>query len=226
VLGITNNVTFKKELDPRSKSTLCEQEIVFPPYNANQLQAILKQRVKLGFKEGTVDDAAVNLASALAAQESGDARYALNLILKAGEITDDEGSKKVTEAHVSRARKAVEEEIVYEMIVNLPEHEKLVLYAIAILTAEGGHYHRLDGTADERVLFSGEVYEKYESVCRELDKSPRSARWCREYINDLDMLGLITISLSGKGVRGNTTLIRLAFPANKVKEVIKKRLES
>jgi Cdc6-like AAA superfamily ATPase len=40
------------------------------------------------------------------------------------------------------------------------------------------------------------------------------------------MLGLITISLSGKGVRGNTTLIRLAFPANKVKEVIEKRLES
>ena len=107
-----------------------------------------------------------------------------------------------------------------------PEHEKIVLYAVAILTAEGSHYHRLDGTADERVLFSGEVYEKYESVCRDLDKSARSARWCREYINDLDMLGLITISLSGKGVRGNTTLIRLAFPAEKVKEVIKKKFES
>jgi len=226
IIGITNNVTFKKELDPRSRSTLCEEEIVFPPYNANQLQAILKQRVKLSFKDNAVDDAAVNLASAMAAQESGDARYALNLILKAGEIADDEGVKKVNDDYVSRARKAVEEEIVYEMIVNLPEHEKIVLYAIASLTAEGSHYHRLDGTADERVLFSGEVYEKYESVCRELDKSPRSARWCREYINDLDMLGLITISLSGKGVRGNTTLIRLAFPANKVKQVIEKKLES
>jgi cell division control protein 6 len=226
LIGITNNVTFKKELDPRSRSTLCEEEMVFSPYNAEQLQAILKQRVKLGFKEKTIEDSAINLASALAAQESGDARYALNLIMRAGELADDESVKKVNDNHVSMARKVVEEEIVYEMISNLPEHEKIVLYAVACLTAEGSHYHRLDGTADERVLFSGEVYEKYESVCRDLDKSARSARWCREYINDLDMLGLITISLSGKGVRGNTTLIRLAFPADKVKEVIEKRFES
>jgi len=226
VIGITNNVTFKKELDPRSRSTLLEEEMVFPPYNAEQLQAILKQRVKLGFKDGSVDDSAINLASALAAQESGDARYALNLIMKAGELADEDRVKKVGESYVTKARKVVEEEIVYEMIINLPEHEKILLYAIAQLTSEGSHYHRLDGTADERVLFSGEVYEKYEAVCRDLDKTARSARWCREYINELDMFGLITISLSGKGVRGNTTLIRLAFPANKVKEVIEKRLES
>jgi cell division control protein 6 len=226
IIGITNNVTFKKELDPRSRSALLEEEIVFPPYNAEQLQAILKQRVKLGFKDNTVTDAAVNLASALAAQESGDARYALNLILKAGEMADEDGAKKINEIYVSRARKAVEEEIVYEMINNLPEHQKIVLYAIALLTSKGSHYHRLDGTTDERVLFSGEVYERYEHVCRELDKQAKSARWVREYINELDMLGLITISLSGKGVRGNTTLIRLAFPADKVKDVIEKRFES
>jgi len=225
IIGITNNVTFKKELDPRSRSALLEDEIVFPPYNAEQLQAIVKQRVKLGFKDRVMSDAAANLASALAAQESGDARYALNLILKAGEIADDDGLKKIGENEVTRARKKVEEEIVYDVIAGLPEHQKIVLYAIALLTLEGSHYHRLDGTGDERVLFSGEVYEKYESICRDMDNTSKSARWVREYINELDMQGLITISLSGKGVRGNTTLIRLAFPAEKVKEVIEKKLE-
>jgi cell division control protein 6 len=225
IIGITNNVTFKKELDPRSRSALLEEEIVFPPYNAEQLQAIVKQRVKLGFKENSVNDAAINLASAMAAQESGDARYALNLILKAGEIADEERLKKINEEQVSKARKAVEEEIVYDMISGLPEHQKLALYAIALLNMEGGRYQRLDGVGDDRILFSGEVYEKYEEVCRNLDKPAKSARWVREYINELDMLGLITISLSGKGVRGNTTLIRLAFPSNKVKEAIEKKLE-
>ncbi len=226
MVGITNNVTFKKELDPRSKSALLEEEMAFSPYNAEQLQAILRQRVKLGFKDKVVSEAAINLASALAAQESGDARYALNLILKAGELVDEEGQKKVDEAHVNNARKVVEEEIVYDVIASLPEHQKIVLYAISLLTLEGSHYHRLDGTGDERVLFSGEVYQKYEEVCRNMDKSAKSARWVREYINELDMQGLITISLSGKGVRGNTTLIRLAFPGDKVKEVIEKKLES
>ena len=225
IIGITNNVTFKQELDPRSKSALCEEEMVFPPYNAMQLQSILKQRTQLGFKPGTVEDSAINLASALAAQEFGDARYALKLLLKAGEIADEERSSKVTDKHVQLARKGVEDEIVYELIDSLPEHQKIVLYSIALLTGESGHFHRLDGVADDKVLFSGEVYEKYEHISKKAGKEPRSARWCREYINELEMLGLITTTISGKGVRGNTTLIRLAFPPEKIKRVIEKHFK-
>lgn len=225
VIGITNNVAFKKELDPRSKSTLCEEEMVFPPYNAVQLQSILEQRAKLGFKPDSVEESAINLAAALAAQEFGDARYALKLLLKAGEIADEEKSKKVLDGHVTGARRGVEDEIVYELIDSLPEHQKIVLYAIAILTSETGHFHRLDGVGDEKVLFSGEVYEKYERICKKIGKEARSARWCREYINELEMLGLITTTISGKGVRGNTTLIRLAFPHDKVRKVIEKHFK-
>jgi cell division control protein 6 len=222
ILGITNNAAFKQELDPRSRSTLCEVEMVFPPYNAVQLNAILGQRAKLGFKDGVVDASAVSLASALAAQESGDARYALRLLLKAGEIADDERIGVINDDHVKRARHGVEEEIVYEVINTLPDHPKIVLHAIALLTKEGGHYASLDGSINEDILFSGEVYEKYENLCRKLSKDARSARWCREYINELEMLGLITTTISGKGVRGNTTLIRLAFPPEKVCGVIEK----
>ena len=56
LIGISNNVTFKNELDPRSKSTLCEEEMVFKPYNAEQIYDILKQRSKEGFKKGKVSD--------------------------------------------------------------------------------------------------------------------------------------------------------------------------
>lgn len=224
VIGITNNVNLKDELDPRSKSTLCEEEMIFPPYNADQLREILFQRVKIGYKKNSVDKSAINLASALSAKESGDARYALKLILKAGEIADSKERKKIIDKHVKEARKGVEDEIVYEIINTLPEHQKIVLYSIAKLTGEGGKYKRLDGMAEDQILFSGEVYERYERICSQLAKDARSARWCREYLNDLEMLGLITTSISGKGVRGNTTLVRLAFPPDKIQNVIEKNI--
>ncbi len=226
IIGITNNITFKKKLDPRTKSTLCEEEIVFAPYNAEQLKEILKQRAVEGFKKGVVEESALSYAAALAAQESGDARYALKLLQKAGEIADSEEASKVVEKHVKKARKSVEEEIVYDIVSTLPEHQRVTLYAIALLTKEGKKYARLDGSYDEKVLFSGEVYEKYEMLCHLFGKDARSARWVREYLNELEMLGLITTSISGKGVRGNTTLIRLAFPADNIKRVVEKSFEN
>ena len=225
IIGITNNLMFKKQLDPRSKSTLCEEEIVFPPYNAEQLSEILAQRVKLGFKPGIVNGKAVELASAIAAQESGDARYALKLLLKAGEIADETSTREVNEDKIVKAKKGVEDEIVYEAISQLPEHQKIALYAIANLAADNSHYDRLDGAGEERVMFSGEVYEKYSGICKKLGKEEKTARWCREYINELEMQGLVTTKLSGKGIRGNTTLINLTVPPKKVCEVIEKHFK-
>ncbi len=220
LIGITNDVSFKDRLDPRSKSTLCEEEMVFPPYNADELKEIIEQRIKTGFKEDAVSKSAINLAAAMSAQESGDARRALILMQKAGDVADDEESKKVTDNHVKIARESVEEEIVYETIKTLPEHQKILLYGIAQLTSNTGHYEKLDGSIDKKTLMSGQVYERYESLCKSRGKEPKTARWCREYIHDLDMLGLVTTNISGKGVRGNTTLIKLAYPEDKVKKVL------
>ncbi|MCD6523074.1 MAG: orc1/cdc6 family replication initiation protein [Candidatus Diapherotrites archaeon] len=222
IIGISNNVTFKERIDPRSKSTLCQEEMVFAPYNAVQLESILKERAEIGFKQNMCDDSAISLAAAYAAQESGDARYALKLLLKAGEIAD-EHHERVTDEHVKKARSIVEEDIVLELISTLPDHQSIVLYAIATLTEEGGHYARLGEESSEPVLFSGEVYERYEKICKQWKMNARSARWYREYLNELEMLGLITTTISGPGIRGNTRLIRLALPTKKVKEAVEKK---
>lgn len=220
LIGITNRVNFKENLDSRSKSTLCEEEIVFPSYNADQLKEILRQRAEEGFKEEAIDKSAINLAAAMAAQESGDARRALILIQKAGDIADNNEADRITDKEVKEARESVEKEIVHETIDTLPEHEKILLYSIAQLTADGAHYEKLNGSTDEKTLMSGQVYNRYESLCEQRGKDPKTPRWCREYIDDLDMLGLVTTDISGKGVRGNTTLIKLAYPAEQVKSVL------
>jgi len=225
LIGISNRATFKEALDPRSKSSLCEEELVFPPYDAEQLEEILRERVVDGYKKGSVDASAIRLAAALAAQESGDARYALKLITKAGEIADDEGSKRVTDRHVEKARKKAEEEIIYEIINTLPEHQKIVLYAVALLSKSKSYYKTLaDGSDKERILFTGEIYDEYKRLCKQRGRKARSSRWCKQYINDLEMLGLLTTSISGKGVRGTTTLVKLDFPPENIERILKREL--
>ncbi len=223
LVGISNKLSFKDSLDPRSKSSLYESEMIFQPYTAEQLKKILDQRVDEGFGKGIVDQAAVNLAAAITSQESGDARYALKLINKAGEMVQQYKRYRITDEDVEAARKSVEIDMTTEAINSLPEMHQVVLYAIATITKNGSKYSRLEGV-DQGVLFSGEVYEEYERVCKMTRKRSRSSRWYKEYINDLEVLGLIVTTPSGKGVRGQTTLIRLGPNSDSVLDALKIRL--
>lgn len=224
LIGISNRLSFKEALDPRSRSSLHEVEMVFPPYTSEQLQQILAQRAREGFVPGSVDASAVNLVAAITAQESGDARYALKLLLKSGEMAEQTHSKKIDDTVVEAARKKVEVDLAAETIHTLPENHQIVLYAIASLLARGSRYGRLEGQEEDPFLFSGETYEEYKHVCRQLRRRPRSLRWYREYINDLEMLGLIATRPSSKGMRGHTTLIQLSGSPADMLAVLKKSL--
>ncbi|VVC04333.1 ORC1-type DNA replication protein [Candidatus Burarchaeum australiense] len=223
VIGISNKLNFKEKLHSRSKSTLCETELVFPPYNSLQLHAILKQRVADAFAEGAVEEEALGLAAAIAAQETGDARYALRLMLRAAELADEAGAKRVSAHEVEEARKSVDENVAIDAVCTLPEHQQLVLYAVATLAAGGGRYSKL-AEGDEGFLLSGEVFEQYSTACRSFGKEARSARWFREYLNELEMLGLISMVESGKGIRGHTRLVKLAYVPAKVIKILERSL--
>jgi len=223
IVGISNKISFKEELDPRSISTLYENELVFPPYNSTELAAILKQRAEISFKPGVIDDSSIKLAAAIAAKESGDARLALKILSKAGEIAEEKGLSKVTAEEINEAAKSADEEVAYELVGTLPEHQKLVLYAISLLTMQGSKYKKLmDDTED--YLFSGEIYDRYVAICGSFGKEPKSARWYRNYILDLEMQGLITAYESGKGIRGHTKLIKLSYSPEKIKNIIEREL--
>ncbi len=222
VIGISNNMKFKNRLDPRSKSTLCEEERIFKPYNAIQLKTILKQRIQEGFLPDTVDDSVVSLIAAFAAQD-GDARYALRLLQKSGEIAEELGGDKVISDYVERAKTDVEKDMIAEAISALPEHQQIVIYSIASLASKGGMYQRLSEISNGD-LFTGEVYEAYENNCKALNRSPRTIRQFSDYLNELEMAGMITMRMSGKGIRGTTRLIRLGYPPNEIKGIVKKSL--
>jgi len=223
IVGISNKLTFKDSLDPRSLSSLYENEIVFPPYNSNELAAILKDRVAKGFKPGKIDEESINLAAAIAAKESGDARLALEIISKAGEIAENKHAEMVTIDDIRAAEKYAEEEIAYDAVATLPEHQRLLLYAIALLTEHGTKFKKLVDGSDTYVL-SGEVYSKYAEIVKAMKREPKSTRWYRKYLSDLELQGLIATYESGKGIRGHTKLVKLLFAPEKIKSTIEKSM--
>lgn len=224
VIGISNNLTFKEKLDPRTKSSLCEREMVFEPYNANELQKILKERSDKAFKEGSVKEEAISLAAAIAAQESGDARTAVMLLQRAGEIADIEEKDIVDDKLVEKAKVSVEEEIIISMISTLPHQQQLVLYAISQLSLQNPTFTKVSGEVEKGVLFSGEIFDAYLKLTEKFEQRSITSRWFRQYINELEMYGLILVTNSGKGIKGQTRLIKLGFDAQKIKTALEKEL--
>ncbi len=223
LIGISNKISFKESLDPRSISSLNESELVFSPYYSDELYAILKDRADAGFKENVISDDILRFIAASAAKEGGDARFSLKILTKAAELSEEKKLEKITSEEVEHAIKLAEEDIVYDLILTLPEHLKLVLYSISILTLSGGSYKPLN-TGSEKYLLSGEVYSRYKSIAESIHKEPKTERWYRKYINELKMQGLIISYDSGKGIRGHTRIIKIMYPAKKISDILQKEI--
>lgn len=198
LIGITNDVKFIETLDPRVKSSLSEEELVFPPYNAEELEDILKQRANFAIYEGAISDDVIRLCAALAARDHGDARRALDLLRVAGEIAEREGKDKITVTEVEKARVEIERDRVYEVLSTLPFHSKLVLAAI------------LKGLKSKSTLTTGEVYEIYLKLANKIGVENVTQRRVSDILNELDMVGIITAKVVNRGRYGKTKEINLA----------------
>ncbi len=194
IVGITNDIRFIESLDPRVKSSLGEEELVFPPYNASQLEDILSERAKLAFRPGALGDGVIPLCAALAAREHGDARRALDLLRVAGEVAEREGADVVSEDHVHRAYNELERDRAVEVISTLPLHSKIVLYTI---------YRSVGDTPPT----TGEVYVKYRELCQRMGLEPVTQRRVSDIISELDMLGLVNATIINRGRYGKTRIL-------------------
>ena len=193
IIGISNNLNVLNDLDPRTRSSLSPEEIVFHPYNADQLRDILKERAKEAFFDGVVDDAVISLCAAYAAKEHGDARRALELLRVAGEIAEREAQTRIEEEHVRMAIQKIERDRVLLTVKNLPQHAKILLQIV--LSHEGDF------------ICTGPLYEKYRSRALSLGIQPLTLRRVNDILNELDSLGLITFDIISRGRYGRTRII-------------------
>jgi len=183
--------------------------MVFPPYNAEQLQDILNQRAKLAFDDGTLEPSVIPLCSALAAQEHGDARRALDLLRIAAEIAERGGEDKITEAHVYKAKNKIELDCVTEAVKTLPTQSKLVLLGIII------NEEKNNGR-----LTTGDVYTTYRDMCKVVGLTALTQRRVTDLISELDMLGIIHARVKSFGRGGRTKEIESAVPILETKRTL------
>ncbi|HEY5631872.1 MAG TPA: AAA family ATPase [Nitrososphaeraceae archaeon] len=205
LIGISNSLTFKDKLDPRVRSSLSEEEMVFNPYTIEQLQKILSDRAKLAFNDEVVSDAAINLCAAMAGKENGDARRAIDLLRVAAEIAERERVSKVEEKHIRLAQEKIEKDTNYEVLKNSTAHTKLVI--LAITKSKNGN--------------TGEVYEIYSSLCSLSEQEPLTQRRITQIISELDQLGLITSNVVSQGRYGRSQRIKITIPTLTIKEALK-----
>ncbi|MEM4700511.1 MAG: orc1/cdc6 family replication initiation protein [Candidatus Nezhaarchaeales archaeon] len=198
LVGITNDLKFTESLDPRIKSALGEEELVFKPYDSEELKDILAQRARMAFFEGVLEEGVIPLCATLAAREHGDARRALDLLRVAGEVAEREGSSKVTEAHVRRAQCEIEKDRVVEVIRSMPLHSKITLLSIYLLEKRG---------VKEKT--TGEIYSLYRELCRGMRLDELTQRRVSDLINELDAAGLVTARVVSRGRRGLTKIVKL-----------------
>ncbi|WP_159902555.1 Cdc6/Cdc18 family protein [Salinirussus salinus] len=209
IMGISNDLKFTDFLDPRVKSSLGEEEIVFPPYDANQLRDILEHRAEEAFEPDALTDDVIPLCAAFAAQEHGDARRALDLLRTAGELAERDQTDGVEEAHVRKAQEKIELDRVVEVVRTLPQQSKLVLFSIILLEKQGVHN-----------INTGEVYNIYKRLCEEIDTDVLTQRRVTDLISELDMLGIVNAVVVSKGRYGRTKEISLSVPLEETEAVL------
>jgi len=205
LIGISNSLTFKDKLDPRVRSSLSEEEMVFNPYTIEQLKDILTDRCKLAFTEHAIPIAAINLCAAMAGRETGDARKAIDLLRVAAEIAEREGSSTVNELHIRLAQQKIDRDTNYEILKNSTTHTKILI--LAIINSKNGN--------------TGEIYDAYSSLCVRLEQEPLTQRRITQIISELDLLGLVTTNIVNLGRYGRSQRIKLVVPLVTIREALK-----
>ncbi len=197
VIGISNNLMFRDNLSQRVKSTLCETEIFFSPYDANDLREILGHYADLVFKDGVLTDEVIPLCAAFAAQHSGDARQALDLMEAAGNIARDDDSDVVTEEHVREAQDVVERNKVTDLIRDqLTTQMQLTLIATTLLS--------IDPETPAKVKH---IYSVYKDLCDRVDADVYSKRSVHDHLGTIQMYGILEVEERNLGRRGGRAFV-------------------
>jgi cell division control protein 6 len=210
LIGISNSLTFKDKLDPRVRSSLSEEELVFNPYTVDQLRQILHDRAKVSFNEGAISDAAVNLCAAIAGREHGDARKAIDLLRVSAELAEREGATRVDEKHVRAGEDRMERDAPFIALKNATTHNKLVI--LAVMKSKTGT--------------TGDVYDTYLSMCKETEQKPLTQRRMTQIISDLELQGLLSTDIVNQGRYGRSQKIKITVPLTTVRQALKEDFPS
>ena len=205
LIGISNDVRFKEQLDPRVISTLSEEELVFPAYVTNEIKEILEDRIPLAFEENSVSGGALNLCASMACREHGDARRAIKLLDVAAKTAELNQDISITDEHIRLAAQKIEIDKESQQLNAFSLHEKLLV--ITIMKSPN--------------ISTGDVYSAYKSLCKTTHQNTLTQRRTTQMLNEIELSGLISGKMIHQGIHGNTKKFNLTVSSDLVKSTLK-----
>ncbi len=202
-LLISKTLDYLKTVDLSTLSSVQWNTVVLDPYSAPQLLDIITSRSE-AFNDGCFSDSCMQLVADIASLY-GDARYALDLVYRAGKLAEVSGSPRILPEHIRSAKASVPPQFRKEELSYLSRHQKLVLLAVSNLLKKG----------DSTSVTIGEVEKSYGALCESRGLSPNHHTQVWSDVNELSRKGIIEARLSGAGTRGRTTLVGLSLVSAK-----------
>lgn len=197
---ISKTLDYLKIVDLSTLSSLQWNSISLDPYSTEQLYDILSSRSQDAFNEGCIDDDSLELAAEIASVY-GDARYALDLLYRAGTMADLTNSSRVTPENVRTAKASLPPQFRKEELSYLGRHQRLILISISNLLKKG----------ESAYVTIGEVEKSYDALCEGMGITANHHTQLWNDVNELSRKGIIETQVSGKGTRGRTTMIGLSM---------------
>jgi cell division control protein 6 len=132
VLFIARSTDFHDKIDSSELSTLGRIPIEFLPYSEEQISDILVTRSSESFNPKVVGTDIIDEVSLIttSSQVGGDVRYALDLLLYAGNLAEANGSDRITLEQIRKVHGHSRPSITMEDLKELPKSYLLALMAI------------------------------------------------------------------------------------------------
>jgi len=177
-LAISNTLTISNRIkDPSARSSYNPVEIFFPPYDAVQVGDILLSRVKEAGVGNIISEENVKYIAALCVSRNTDLRFGLNLLKKLIEKSLISG-QPITENMIEKTFEEVESQ---NFVNSIRELRPLHLLIIRIL---------LNGPMKLKSLYE---------ICSAKYSRGLSRQWFSKTIGELEKLGIIDITVIGRG---------------------------
>lgn len=190
VIAAHSEPSMRYILDPRVESVFRPEQILFTPYQRDEIFAILSRRAQLGFYPGVLSQEVLDAVVSLTA-ESGDLRVGIDLLKRSGLEAERRASRSISEEDVRKAFESSRFLHLEHAIRALSRDERILLRIIA---------EQPEGKAQ-----SGELYSRYHEITH--------AGYTKFYeiLKRLETMRLLETSFTGSGMRGRSRIIRLRY---------------
>jgi cell division control protein 6 len=204
----SNKLNWPDYLDPRVKSFLKMNELLFKPYDGTDLRHILRIRVEKALCKNVVAPGVVEKIAGIASRDHGDARRAVALLAKSAYLAEKAGSR-ITLTLVDEAGTELDRDRYVLLIRTAPVQLQAAMAAVIEAT----------WCAKETYIGTGEAYDSYRKFCEKTCQRALTGRAFGDMLMELDMYALIRSRVHSRGRYGRTREIVVGLPEKLVESI-------